>query len=193
MTIPEAARLVLQAAAIGDRPGARARHGRGGAHRRPGPAADPPVGHAPEDIRSSSACARARSSTRTARRRRCRCRRRCRASTSARIANHAERVPGLIGGSPRAESPAMRKCRRCCGSGGGVRAGAGRRAGRGPRRLSGRGADQRARAQPLAGLLEQAQCAHHRGVVLRRGLVPVGELVQCARSGVVNAPVVWLT
>ena len=43
MTIPEAARLVLQAAADrGQWTSARARHGRTGAHRRHGPAIDPP-------------------------------------------------------------------------------------------------------------------------------------------------------
>ena len=44
MTIPEAARLVLQAAAIGESgAGLRARHGRAGEDRRPGARPDPPV------------------------------------------------------------------------------------------------------------------------------------------------------
>ena len=68
MTIPEAARLVLQAAAHRrERRGARARHGRAGEDRRPGARPDPPGrAHAEETSRSSSpACGRARSSTRS--------------------------------------------------------------------------------------------------------------------------------
>ena len=72
-----------------------------------------------------------------------------------------------------------------------VRAGAGCRAGRGPRRLSDLAATDQRAAQPLARRLSRRK-AHHRRRRPRRGLVPVGQFVQRA-SGVVNAPVVWLT
>ena len=50
MTIPEASRLVIQAGALGrERRRLRARHGRAGQDRRPGPRHDPALGRATSD------------------------------------------------------------------------------------------------------------------------------------------------